>query len=376
MSPHDVPDGNPQDRDRNGLGRRDFLARAAGIGLGLAAGAARAPAADSGQLEKRNETAGIVYRRLGRTNFAVSALAIGGVVLNKERMPVFEAAVGRGLNLVMAHGGECASALAPWLKKPANRQRIFLGYAGHPRSIDAGLKALGTDCIDLVMSPLHSPKEASDEAVGEAFAKAKKAGKARYLCLVFHSNVPAVWKTGLEAGWYDALLPTYNWPSRKELLPLVAKTKAKDIGLLSMKSLNGLPGNLDAVSAWKRLLADGIDVILKGITSTGQLDGYMGLARQGDASAAAVPSDPPPGQCTLCGACTPCPQGVCIQDVLRTWQYYGRQLGWWRTARAHYGQIPPAGRPDACADCGRCETLCPHQVPVRALMREARRALA
>jgi len=84
MSPHDVPDGNPQDRDRNGLGRRDFLARAAGIGLGLAAGAARAPAANSGQLEKRNETAGIVYRRLGRTNFAVSALAIGGVVLNKD----------------------------------------------------------------------------------------------------------------------------------------------------------------------------------------------------------------------------------------------------------------------------------------------------
>ena len=376
MSAHGIPVRDSDDARREDMGRRDFLARAAGVGLGLAAGAARASAADTAQLEKRNETAGIVYRRLGRTNLAVSALAVGGVVLNKERMPVFEAAVEHGLNFVMAHGGGCAAALAPWLAKPANRDRIFLGYAGHPRGIDGGLKALGTDCIDLVMSPLHTPKAATDPGVAEAFAKAKKEGKARHLCLVFHQNVPAVWKAGLDTGWYDAFLPTYNWPSRKELLPLVEKTKAKGLGLLTMKSLKGLPGNVAPVEAWKRLMADGIDVILKGMTSTKELDDYIAVARKGNGTAAAMPSDPCPGECTLCGACSPCPQGVSIQDVVRTWQYYGRQLGWWRTARAHYAQIPPAGRPDACADCGRCEILCPHAVPVRSVIREARRALA
>ncbi|MFO8013488.1 MAG: 4Fe-4S dicluster domain-containing protein [Phycisphaerae bacterium] len=375
MSCSSLPNTRPDDDSRGGLGRRDFLARAAGVGLGLAAGAAGA-AAGSAPLEKRNEADGIVYRRLGRTNFAVSALAVGGVVLNQARMPVFEAGVERGLNFVMAHGGACAGALGPWLAHPANRKRIFLGYAGHPRTIDGALKALRTDCIDLMMSPLHTPKAATDPGVAEAFDRAKKAGKARHLCLVFHQNVPAVWKAGLDTGWYDAFLPTYNWPSRKELRPLVEQTKAKGLGLLTMKSLKGLPGNVRPVEAWKRLMADGVDVILKGMTSEKQLDDYLAVARQGEGTAAAAPSDPCPGECTLCGACTPCPQGVAIQDVVRTWQYYGLQLGWWRTARAHYGRIPLAARPDACADCGRCETLCPHAVPVRALMQEARTALA
>jgi predicted aldo/keto reductase-like oxidoreductase len=376
MSSSSLPSARPDDVSRNGLGRRGFLARAAGVGLGLAAGAARAAAADAPPVEKRNAADGILYRRLGRTNFAVSALAIGGVVLNKERMPVFEAAVDRGLNFVMAHGGACAAALAPWLTVPGHRERIFLGYAGHPRGIDGGLKALGTDCIDLVMSPLHSPKAAADEGVAEAFAKAKKAGKARHLCLVVHANVPAAWKAGLAAGWYDAVLPTYNWPSRKELKPLIAETKARDIGLLTMKSLKGLPGNLQPVAAWKRLLEDGVDVILKGMTSPKQVEEYLAAARKGEGTAAARPCDPCPGECTLCGACTPCPQGVAIQDVVRTWEYYARQLGWWQTARGQYAEIPLGCRPDACADCGRCETLCPHDVPVRALMQEARHALA
>jgi predicted aldo/keto reductase-like oxidoreductase len=376
MSSRNLPDANAEPSPRDSIGRRDFLARAAGVGLGLAAGAAGASAAGSAPLEKRNEVDGIVYRRLGRTNFAVSALAVGGVVLNKARMPVFEAAVERGLNFVMAHGGACAAALGPWLAKPANRERIFLGWAGHPRTIDAGLKALRTDCIDLVMSPLHTPKAATDSGVAEAFAKAQKAGKARHLCLVFHSNVPAVWQAGLDTAWYDAFLPTYNLPSRKELLPLAEKTKAKGLGLLTMKSLKGLPGNVAPVEAWKRLMADGVDVILKGLTSAKELDDSLAVARKGDGTAAAATSESCQGECTLCGACTPCPQGIAIQDVVRTWQYYARQLGWWRTARAHYAQIPLACRPDACADCGRCETLCPHEVPVRTLMKEARQALA
>jgi len=376
--PHEDPPVRPSDpASPSALDRRGFMVRAAGLGLGLAAGAAGTVRAAAPQLETRNQVEGNVYRRLGRTNFAVSALAIGGVVLNPERLPVFEAAIEGGLNFVMAHGGKCASGLAPWMAQPKNRERVFLGFAGQPRGIDGALKAMKTDCIDLVMAPIHSPKDADDEAVADAFAKAKKAGKARYLCLVFHANVPAVWKAGLEAGWYDVLLPTYNWASRKTLQPLIAQTRAKDIGLIAMKTLKGLQKNQEPIGTWKRFLADGVDVVLKGMTSKTDVTRYMKVVRQDDRTPPASASTAAPlGECALCGTCTPCPQGVSIQDVMRTWQYYACQLGWRETARAHFAAIPEPARPTSCADCGRCEALCPQHVPVRRLLREAQQTLA
>jgi len=376
MPRHDPPTRPSDSPTASPLDRRDFMVRAAGLGLGLAAGVAGSTRAAEPKVESRNLIPGNVYRRLGRTNMAVSALAIGGVVLNKERMPVFEAAIDRGLNFVMAHGGKCAQALAPWLSQATNRNRIFLGYAGQPKAIDGALSTLKTDCIDLVMAPIHSPKDAANQAVADAFAKAKKAGKARYLCLVFHSNVPAVWKAGLEAGWYDVLLPTYNWASRKTLQPLIAQTRAKDIGLIAMKTLKGIQKNQEPIGTWKRFLADGIDVIIKGMTRKAELDRYLALARQDDTTPpASASTEGPLGECALCGTCTPCPQGVSIQDVMRTWQYYACQLGWRETARAHFAAIPAPARPTSCADCGRCEALCPQHVPIRRLLREAQQTL-
>ena len=366
---------NPDETLHAGMDRRSFLARAAALGTGVAAGlTARAHAAEK-NLEHRNEKPGIVYRRLGRTNFAISALAFGGVVLNPARLPAFEAAVKRGVNFIMAHGGACTEALAPWLKKPGNRDRIFLGYAGAPRAVDSALKALGTDHVDLLMVPIHSAKPVPDEGLPKAFDALKKAGKARFLCLVTHANVPAVWKKGLEVGWFDVILPTYNWPSRSNLKPLAAETRNKDVGLLAMKTLNGLPKGRDAVATWKTFLDDGVEAIVKGMTDPKQVADYIRIATKADKTAA-TPHIDCSGQCALCGACEGCPQGVAIQDILLTWQYYGQQLGWMDVARPRYAAIPAAAQATACEDCGRCELVCTQNLPVRRLVREAHAALA
>ena len=69
------------DVSQSGIGRRDFLRGAIAAGAGLAAHVAGSAHGAEANLERRNEKPGIVYRRLGRTNFAVSALGVGGVVL-------------------------------------------------------------------------------------------------------------------------------------------------------------------------------------------------------------------------------------------------------------------------------------------------------
>jgi predicted aldo/keto reductase-like oxidoreductase len=189
---------------------------------------------------------------------------------------------------------------------------------------------------------------------------------------VSHSNVPAVFKAGVQAGWYDVLLPTYNFASRGDLKPLVAAAKAKDIGLLTMKALRAAPKGASFVSAGKTLLADGVHSVLRTIKSPEQLTECLRLTTKGDKTPAAkVAQIDLAGQCTLCGACCPCPHGVAIQDVLRTYQYYAKDLDDLDEAFRQYAAIPFGALATSCTSCGRCESACPQGLAVRELIREA-----
>jgi len=365
--------------------RRTFLKRSATLSAGVAgtlAGAAMAKTvADKRdakpKTEHRNAQPGVLYKRLGRTNMMVSAVSFGGVGLSEQKLPIFDAAIAQGMNFAMIHGGKSADAAAKWLKTPGNRKRIFLGLRTTPGQLGGVLKTLGTDYADLLMVVGHNVRAATDEKVRKDFEALKKTGAARHLCLVFHSNVPDVFDAAVKAGWYDVLLPTYNFPSRKLLKPMIAKAKAKDIGLLTMKSMRALPQGTSFVAAAKRFLDDGIDSVIRSIKDPKTLKQYWQAARLDDktppAKAACVDIA---GQCTLCGLCSPCPEGVAIQDILRTHQYYAQDLAWPQEARHQYAAIPPYASPEVCVGCGQCETLCPQALPIRVLIAQAHAELA
>lgn len=69
--------------------------------------------------------------------------------------------------------------------------------------------------------------------------------------------------------------------------------------------------------------------------------------------------------CTGCRYCVPCPAGVDIPGSFQVWNnlavYRNRRL----TKRA-WNNLDAQERPDRCVGCGRCETLCPQQIPIRA----------
>ena len=81
--------------------------------------------------------------------------------------------------------------------------------------------------------------------------------------------------------------------------------------------------------------------------------------------------------CTGCGYCMPCPKGVDIPAAFRCYnEMYTEKKG---TGRREYWQVVSLLREPAfatqCVGCGRCEQHCPQHLPIRALLKQADKAL-
>jgi aryl-alcohol dehydrogenase-like predicted oxidoreductase len=170
------------------------------------------------------------YRRLGKTGFMISEVALGGHGGRQveDRVPVLERAVELGLNYVDNNiAGECDLYGAAMAKsKTAGRHRWFIGFASWPEkvtteyesqltpdgmmhNIEARLKSYHTDMLDLwrpvgatwgagqkMMATMLMVSERTLEMVVQVFEKARQQGKVRYLGISAHN--PKVFRRVLE----------------------------------------------------------------------------------------------------------------------------------------------------------------------------------
>lgn len=77
--------------------------------------------------------------------------------------------------------------------------------------------------------------------------------------------------------------------------------------------------------------------------------------------------------CTGCGYCMPCPMGVDIPETFRCYNnYYAEGKG---AAKREYMQCTifrkQHSNASACIACGKCETHCPQQIPIRKELKDA-----
>ena len=81
--------------------------------------------------------------------------------------------------------------------------------------------------------------------------------------------------------------------------------------------------------------------------------------------------------CTGCSYCMPCPKGVDIPGAFRCYNEMFTEHK--RTGRREYWQVVGLRKEPAfatqCVGCGKCESHCPQHLPIRALLKEADRAL-
>jgi uncharacterized protein len=80
-------------------------------------------------------------------------------------------------------------------------------------------------------------------------------------------------------------------------------------------------------------------------------------------------------QCTSCGYCMPCPNGVDIPgNFLQL-----NNLALYRNREAvnffYFNLMSQEQRASHCEECGKCEELCPQQIPIQAMLKEVAREL-
>ena len=125
--------------------------------------------------------------------------------------------------------------------------------------------------------------------------------------------------------------------------------------------------------------------VLSGMGTTGQLEENLETFRdftpldEGETALLARAAETLRGLvnngCTGCGYCMPCPAGVDIPENFSLWNKLAKcrdaSLLW----RSWNVVLKDEAKGKHCADCGRCEGLCPQHLPIRADLARAQAAL-
>ncbi len=198
-------------------------------------------------------------RKLGKSDLYVSPIAFGGNVFGwtldqQQSFRILDAFVAAGFNFIDTadtysswapgnHGGESETIIGQWLKQRGKRDDVVIatklgGDMGDgkkglsadyiAKAVDASLKRLGTDYIDLYQSHYDDPETPVEETM-QAFNGLIQSGKVRHLGA---SNLSAErivqsnrFAAANELRGYISLQPLYNLYDRQkfetEYLPAV-----------------------------------------------------------------------------------------------------------------------------------------------------------
>jgi len=331
------------------------------------------PSAES-KYEIRNRVEGMAYTPLGRTNFLVSRLSLGGMPWEPT---VAKHAIRQGVNLV--HGSNrygSMEAQSETLADLWDKCWYFLKHNGPAenmgKTIDECLKTLKRDHVDVIVPVINRTKSTDYDSFKSNFEKLKKAGKVRCLGVTVHSEkIPEVCREVIDAGIFDVILTMYQPANKAAIDKELVRAAEKNIGTMSMKTGQGIDTK-DIPKAIDAALTDGkISTVLKGIGSIKDLNAYLKVARASKSKEAKKQARLDKAACGACGNCLVCPQNIQIQEIMRCVTYYSKEPALLNYAASTYRDIPAAATVNSCIDCGQCEKSCPRNLPIRSLLRVA-----
>ena len=400
--------------------RRGFLraSAAATAALPFAARAATEEGIPSPGVVKR-------YPTLGRTGLEISDISFGTAALRVGQENVVHHALDAGVNYFDTAESytrsQAETTLGNALKGRRDKAVITSKTMTESdtdgnelmRRLEASLKRLQTDYVDIYMNHAVNNVGVMKNPEWHAFiAKAKEQGKIRFggmsghggrlidcLDYVFDEDLVDVvlvaHNFGQDPKFYEHLTRDFDFVATQQDLPRVlAKGKAKNVGVTVMKTLKGARlndmrpfetgGATYAQAAFRWCLSNPhVDAVVVTINGTDLVDEYLGASgwrklAAGDRALleryAMMHGD---SYCRhVCNDCEgACPYGVPIADVLRT-RMYAVDYRDTRLARDEYALLKANAA--ACLSCDGqpCANACTHGIPINEFCAPTHRLLA
>lgn len=327
------------------------------------------------------------YATLGKTGLKAAVISFGGIPIQRGDAANTRAVVDKleelGINYIDTARGYTVSEEYLGAALEGRREKFLLAtksmardHEGMKRDVGISLANLRTGFIDLYQ--IHNlPERDFEQVFGpegayRALAEARAAGRIGHIGVTAH-NVDALRRLVVEYGdRIETVMFPYNIVERHghEVLALA---REKGIGTIAMKPLAG--GNLDDWRlALRFIAASGVcDISIPG----------MGSPEEAERDAAAVEELSPLTAeelarcqviqdelgnhfCRRCGYCAPCTVGIDIPGNFLMANYL-RKYGLADWAKKRYeGMDHHAGE---CVGCGKCETRCPYELPIREMLR-------
>ena len=403
--------------------RRKFLFTSAAAGVaGMVA-----PPATHALTQAQGRAQGIrSYRRLGRTELKISDISFGSSRLRSGEESLVHHALDAGINYFDTAesytGGQSETVLGNALK--GKRDQVYLvskTLTGASTSaeqmmhdLEGSLRRLQTDYVDVYMNhAVNSVDTVGNPQWRKFVEQAKQQGKIRFTGLSGHAGrlIECI-DYAIDADLIDVMLVGYNFgqdpafyegltrgfdriATQPDLPRVIRKAKTKDIGVVAMKTLMGARLNdmrpyenagagtfSQAAFSWVLSNPD-VDALIISMTSTGDIDEYLGASGANFVSAGARKlldqyahlngANYCRHACNLCeGAC---PAGVPIADVLRT-RMYATDYEDVAFARREYALLE--NNASACLACSGepCAGACPNGIEINQLCAPTHRMLA
>ena len=327
------------------------------------------------------------YRTLGKTGLKISRLGFGGIPIQKvdavATKQLIHAMIEKGMNYIDTARGYTVSESFLGEALEGVRDKFVLATKSMAvtkeamaADIETSLHNFRTDYIDLYQ--VHNPSVAALDTILapdgalEALLEAKAAGKIGHIGFTTHTT--QLFEKALSLDWVETIMFPYNLVETQGE-ELMRKCTEKNIGFIVMKPLAG--GAIEDPALALRFICANPDVtvVIPGMYDVKEID--MNLAAvENTAPLSAdelkkieeIRSQLGNNFCRRCNYCQPCSAGINISGILILQGYLDRYgLGEW--AKVRYDAMPV--KANACIDCGACETRCPYNLPIRAMLKEA-----
>ena len=332
----------------------------------------------------------LVYRTLGKTGIRLPVIGMG--ILSSGSPGLIKAALDAGITHFDSTAGQPQQMrneeMIGEVMKGRPRDSFIYGTKIHlhqdyqtglyketateeefTKKLDAALKSLQMEYVDIVYHHMVSRRESAFyEPIMEAMEKAKKDGKARFLGMITHSNVPEAVQAAADSKFYDVVMASYN-PRQKDRLQVkeaIGNAAKAGLGVVAIKVIRGNPEKggkpVNPVASLKWVLQDrNVHATIPGFSNYEEMNMDLSVMEDLNLTDAEMndlkKEDSYSGLfCQGCGHCLQqCPAELPIPDLMRAYMY---MYGYRQPALAH-SLLKSLELPSKdCEDCSNCRVVC------------------